>query len=198
MKKRKIARYEQHMIETLKTFTDAIMSIIATLMVLEIPVPHLLNGQHYALQETFNALVIFFVSFLVVLSYYFDMTKFFHRIHKISGLHVFLYVIFLMLLSLFPFMTQVNIGTHPTLFTIVYVIYIVVVSRFISMLCQKVYQFNGITLKRNRHSAWDLLLMATLAIVLSFFVGSNGSSFVLLYLPIRSLISSVVFDDENE
>lgn len=37
--KRKVAVYEGHMLSTLKSFTDAVMSIIATIMVLEIPLP---------------------------------------------------------------------------------------------------------------------------------------------------------------
>ena len=112
MKKRKVAIYEGHLLATLKSFTDAVMSIIATIMVLEIPLPKLIGNNQYDFRETSSSLIIFFVSFLVVVSYYFQFSKFFGRIKKISGWQIFAYTIFLMLVSLFPFMTQIDNGIH--------------------------------------------------------------------------------------
>ncbi|WP_252899547.1 TMEM175 family protein [Lactococcus fujiensis] len=77
MGKRKVAVYEGQMLSTLKSFTDAVMSIIATIMVLEIPLPKLMNNKQYYFQDTVTSLIIFFVSFLVVVSYYFQFSKFF-------------------------------------------------------------------------------------------------------------------------
>lgn len=107
------------------------MSIIATIMVLEIPLPKLIGNNQYDFRETSSSLIIFFVSFLVVVSYYFQFSKFFGRIKKISGWQIFAYTIFLMLVSLFPFMTQIDNGIHPAYFTIIYVLYIIVTSRLL-------------------------------------------------------------------
>ena len=112
MKKRKVAIYEGHLLATLKSFTDAVMSIIATIMVLEIPLPKLIGNNQYN----------------------FQFSKFFGRIKKISGWQIFAYTIFLMLVSLFPFMTQIDNGIHPAYFTIIYVLYIIVTSRFASLI----------------------------------------------------------------
>ena len=79
MKKRKVAIYEGHLLATLKSFTDAVMSIIATIMVLEIPLPKLIGNNQYDFRETSSSLIIFFVSFLVVVSYYFQFSKFFRQ-----------------------------------------------------------------------------------------------------------------------
>ena len=44
MKKRKVAIYEGHLLATLKSFNDAVMSIISTIMVLEITLPKLIGN----------------------------------------------------------------------------------------------------------------------------------------------------------
>ena len=49
MKKRKVAIYEGHLLATLKSFTDAVMSIIATIMVLEIHLPKLIGAHGHLL-----------------------------------------------------------------------------------------------------------------------------------------------------
>ncbi|TKV34863.1 hypothetical protein FDX20_02195, partial [Citrobacter sp. TBCS-11] len=73
------------------------------------------------------------------------------RIKKMSGWQIFAYTIFLMLVSLFPFMTQTDNGSHPAYFTIVYVIYIIVTSRFASLIIKAAYRLNEV--KINRHQA---------------------------------------------
>ncbi|MDU1629152.1 MAG: TMEM175 family protein [Lactococcus lactis] len=197
MKKRKVAVYEGHMLSTLKSFTDAVMSIIATIMVLEIPLPKFIGTNHYDFRETSSSLIIFFVSFLVVVSYYFQFSKFFGRIKKMSGWQIFAYTIFLMLVLLFPFMTQTDNGSHPAYFTIVYVIYIIVTSRFASLIIKAAYRLNEV--KINRYQArkpWDLLAMSVIAIVISSLGYSAYTGIPLLYLPIRSLVTSIVYDED--
>lgn len=197
-KRRTVAVYEGHMIATLKTFTDCILSIIATIMVLEIPLPVLLHNGRYDFAQTSNSLIIFFISFLVILSFYFEIIKFFTRIQKITGWQIFAYVLFLMVASLFPFMTQVDNSVHPYLFTIVYVLYIVGCSRLLSLIRYRVYKMNKVERQgRMRQRPLDLIVMTIIIIVAARFVG-NYAGYAMLYLPIRSLISSVVYDEEDE
>lgn len=104
---------------------------------------------------------------------------------------------FLMLVSLFPFMTQTDNGSHPAYFTIVYVIYIIVTSRFASLIIKAAYRLNEV--KINRHQArkpWDLLAMSVIAIVISSLGYSAYTGIPLLYLPIRSLVTSIVYDED--
>ncbi|GBG96993.1 TMEM175 family protein [Lactococcus termiticola] len=192
----KVAVYDSHMIGVLRSFSDAVMSIIATLMVLEIPLPKLLSTGHYEFSETLNSLVIFFVSFLVIVGFYFRFVNFFKKIEKISGWQVFAYAIFLMLIALFPFMTQANNNVHPTLFTIIYIAYIVLTTRYSRALRARIMAFNGLEVKKAGSGlSWDYILMTVLAVVVTIFLG-NWSGYVLLYLPLRALIGSVVFDEE--
>ncbi|MDR2059687.1 MAG: DUF1211 domain-containing protein [Lactococcus lactis] len=197
MKKRKVAIYEGHLLATLKSFTDAVMSIIATIMVLEIPLPKLIGNNQYDFRETSSSLIIFFVSFLVVVSYYFQFSKFFGRIKKISGWQIFAYTIFLMLVSLFPFMTQIDNGIHPAYFTIIYVLYIIVTSRFASLIIKYTYRLNEIIISRHQsRKPWDLIVMSALAIVISSIGYPAYTGIPLLYLPIRSLVTSIVYDED--
>ena len=194
MKKRKVAIYEGHLLATLKSFTDAVMSIIATIMVLEIPLPKLIGNNQYDFRETSSSLIIFFVSFLVVVSYYFQFSKFFGRIKKISGWQIFAYTIFLMLVSL---MTQIDNGIHPAYFTIIYVLYIIVTSRFASLIIKYTYRLNEIIISRHQsRKPWDLIVMSALAIVISSIGYPACTGIPLLYLPIRSLITSIVYDED--
>ena len=197
MGKRKVAVYEGQMLSTLKSFTDAVMSIIATIMVLEIPLQKLMNNKQYYFQDTVTSLIIFFVSFLVVVSYYFQFSKFFGRIKKISGWQIFAYTIFLMLVSLFPFMTQANNGNHPAYFTTIYILYIIVTSRFAALISKAVYRLNEISVSRHQaRKPWDLLLMAIIAIGISSLGYAAYTGIPLLYLPIRSLVTSIVYDED--
>jgi uncharacterized membrane protein len=139
----------------------------------------------------------FFVSFLVVVSYYFQFSKFFGRIKKISGWQIFAYTIFLMLVSLFPFMTQIDNGIHPAYFTIIYVLYIIVTSRFASLIIKYTYRLNEIIISRHQsRKPWDLIVMSALAIVISSIGYPAYTGIPLLYLPIRSLITSIVYDED--
>lgn len=69
-----------------------------------------------------------------------------------SGWQIFAYTIFLMLVSLFPFMTQTDNGSHPAYFTIVYVIYIIVTSRFASLIIKAAYRLNEVKSIGIRHA----------------------------------------------
>jgi len=187
------------MVSSLKSFTDAVMSIIATIMVLEIPLPMVLRGEHYDFSKTISSLIIFFVSFLVVVSFYFQFTKFFSKVHKLSGWQIFAYTIFLMLVSLFPLMTQVDNSSHPGYFMIIYILYIVGISRLASWIIGCAYRLNGIKrIQMMKRVPWDLMIMTALSIGLSFTGIRQASGYVMLYLPVRSLISSIVYDENEE
>lgn len=205
-KKRKVAIYEGQMLSTIKTFTDCIMSIIATIMVLQIPLPILLGYGRFSYSETFNALIIFFVSFLVVLSFYFEWVKFFTKITKISGWQIFTYCIFLMALSLFPFMTQLM--TQFQTFTLAYIIYVFVVSRLTDSLMASIYRLNGrLTMREKGLKHWltnlhiDLIVVIAVAILWGAFNWYNTRQFanlLMLYIPVRSLITAIVYDEGEE
>ena len=164
-----------------------------------------LRGEHYDFSKTISSLIIFFVSFLVVVSFYFQFTKFFSKVHKLSGWQIFAYTIFLMLVSLFPLMTQVDNSSHPGYFMIIYILYIVGISRLASWIIGCAYRLNGIKriqmvkrIQMMKRVPWDLMIMTSLSIGLSFTGIRQASGYVMLYLPVRSLISSIVYDENEE
>lgn len=199
MKKRKVAIYEGHMIGVIKTFTDCVIPIIATLMILEVPLPIALGHGNYSWSETLTALIIFFVSFLVVVGFYFEFVKFFAKIKKISGWHIFAYCIFMMLLSLFPFMTQVESGNHPGIFIVFYIVYVVFISRFSLGIMKSVYRLNDVAMNVKRWNFhWDTTVMAIIAIGFGWIGLSNLTGLVMVYLPVKTLIQTIVFDEEED
>ena len=66
MKKRKVAIYEGHLLATLKSFTDAVMSIIATIMVLEFKTPD--KSGWPALAELTIPLLAYALSFFMIMT----------------------------------------------------------------------------------------------------------------------------------
>ena len=94
-------------------------------------------------------------------------------------------------------MTQTDNGSHPAYFTIVYVIYIIVTSRFASLIIKAAYRLNEVKINRNQaRKPWDLLAMSVIAIVISSLGYSAYTGIPLLYLPIRSLVTSIVYDED--
>ncbi|WP_449546290.1 hypothetical protein [Lactococcus lactis] len=94
-------------------------------------------------------------------------------------------------------MTQIDNGIHPAYFTIIYVLYIIVTSRFASLIIKYTYRLNEIIISRHQsRKPWDLIVMSALAIVISSIGYPAYTGIPLLYLPIRSLITSIVYDED--
>jgi uncharacterized membrane protein len=88
----------------LEAFTDAVIAIIMTILVLELPLPHG-NTFHALLQER-DKIMIYLVSFLTLAIYWNNHHHMFHIIHKINGHVLWMNNLFLFFLSLFPFSTN--------------------------------------------------------------------------------------------
>ncbi|MDR0200401.1 MAG: TMEM175 family protein [Streptococcaceae bacterium] len=199
-KKPELAVYDGHMISRLKAFTDCVMSVIATIMVLNIPMPKG-NGQHlsdYAVMAT--PILIFIVSFLVVVSFYFGIIRTLNRIHEITGWQIFAYICFLMLVSLFPILTQVVSRDGTVWFLILYIFYLMLTSRLHDRWMNRLLVYNGEELweevksgKVSRLMTWSLWASVLLAIGFSFLNWGSLSAILMLYIPVRSLIKALVY-----
>lgn len=192
-KKYEIAVYEGHMLNRLKAFTDCIMSIIATLMVLSFPMPHVQVTRPAEFEAFITPLIIYVVSFLVIMGFYFESIKMLGKIHKITGWQIFAYTIFLMVVSLFPVITRLDSILNSTLLVIFYVAYIFGLSYGHDWLIARTLAFNGEKNFQPKHFLLiSLYASFVLSIVLSILHIYALSTLVLMWLPFRSLMKSVV------
>lgn len=90
--------------EHLEFFSDAIIAIIITIMVLEIPLPMKEEGSTYA--EFVQAIGMFLVSFFLVASFWLDHHRSFDEVEHISNKILIADFIFLAALSVLPILTK--------------------------------------------------------------------------------------------
>ncbi|MCL1949057.1 MAG: TMEM175 family protein [Turicibacter sp.] len=192
----KIVVYDEKMIERIKAFNDAILAIIATIMVLEIPHPQTYTWGH--IQETVEGAIIFYVSFLFIMSFYFENNKRFSKIRHITGFHVIAYVFCTMLLSLFPFMTYMVYKDNETAgIIIVYVIYVELIRVTHHYMGKRMLAFNKVKLhqKKIKLVVWELTsVIVVCASILLLFAHLSWITLILFYLPIRSLCKTLLFE----
>jgi uncharacterized membrane protein len=94
------------MIERLNTFADAVLAIVATIMVLELKLPE--KGAHtfHDILPLTESIAIFAVSFILVLGFYFGNAKIFNNIEKISSRGVAYFFMWMLVISLLPFFVR--------------------------------------------------------------------------------------------
>ena len=189
--KNKVAVYEGHMMNRLKAFTDCIMSIIATIMVLNIPLPKGRNLQNFAVMIT--PMTVFVVSFFVIMAIYFGTIKVFAKMHRISGLQILVYTFFLLLVSIFPLLTRVETSQDSSFwFLVVYVVYVVVISRGEEYMLNWFLRFNDEpdrNIQFARGSGW---LVFGLFLFVTWLGYPSIAGIFIIWFPVRSLIKSIV------
>ena len=96
--------------ERLGAFTDGVIAIIITILVLEIHVP---TGHDFAsegwmsfLEEIARDVMVYFLSFLLILAYWLQHHAMFHYVARVNRTVIWLNGLFLFLLSLSPFTTS--------------------------------------------------------------------------------------------
>ena len=100
-----------------EAFTDGVLAIIITILVLELDMPKIPEGAHgseflFILPELMPQLISYLVSFLVVAIYWVNHHSFFHRLSTTNHTLIWLNVHFLFWVSLIPFPTG-HMGEHP-------------------------------------------------------------------------------------
>ena len=100
-----------------EAFTDGVLAIIITILVLELNMPEMPEGAHgsellFILPELMPQLISYLVSFLVVAIYWVNHHSFFHRLSNTNHTLIWLNVHFLFWVSLIPFPTG-HMGEHP-------------------------------------------------------------------------------------
>ncbi|MDR0899027.1 MAG: TMEM175 family protein [Lactobacillaceae bacterium] len=98
--------YSKRTIERLNAFIDAVLAIVATIMVLELHVPEIGADKISDLIPVLASIVVFLISFFVVIQAYISNMRMLNVIEKISPTGVLFVFVWLATLSLLPFMTR--------------------------------------------------------------------------------------------
>lgn len=101
----------------LEAFSDAIIAIIITIMVLEVPLPTGNSMADYGV--LFKAIGIFLISFFVIANYWYNYVGFYKRIDKVTPRVIGINFIFLATLSLIPIFTKLMIEHSGTRLAVV-------------------------------------------------------------------------------
>jgi uncharacterized membrane protein len=92
-----------------EAFTDAVIAIVMTILVLELPEPH---GETFiSLFDNREKIVTYFISFIILAIYWNSHHHLFQVIRKVNGSVLWANNFFLLALSLFPYSTQ-WVGDH--------------------------------------------------------------------------------------
>ncbi len=87
----------------LEAFSDGVIAILITIMVLELKVPH--DSTLAALHDVWPILLCYLLSFLYIAIYWNNHHHMFHAVHKIDGQVLWANIHLLFWISLIPFMT---------------------------------------------------------------------------------------------
>jgi uncharacterized membrane protein len=87
----------------MEAFSDGVIAIIITIMVLELKIPH--GNDLVALQPLLPVFLSYILSFINIGTYWNNHHHLMHTVHKVSGAVLWLNIFLLFWLSLFPFVT---------------------------------------------------------------------------------------------
>jgi uncharacterized membrane protein len=87
-----------------EAFTDAVIAIILTILVLELPEVH--GDKFHALMEMREVFIAYVISFAMLVIYWTNHHHMFQLIDRVNGKVLWLNNIFIFLISLFPFATR--------------------------------------------------------------------------------------------
>jgi uncharacterized membrane protein len=96
--------------ERLAAFSDGVIAVIITIMVLELKAPH--NADLSALREVTPTFLTYALSFVYVAIYWNNHHHFFHLVHRVNGAILWANLHLLFWLSLIPFTTS-WMGEYP-------------------------------------------------------------------------------------
>ena len=205
-------------IERLNRFIDAILAIVATIMVLELPLPEASANSFKELLPFFAGIGIFLVSFLLVIHFYLVNMRYFNVIKKISGQALLMLVIWLALLTLLPFFTRWMIDDHSNRtaivnFAILWALLIISHSVLVDLVIHD--NFNRIDVikqtKENQNSEFGLAMMfifmnsirSRISIGISFLllivavIKPDIAYFLFLLSPIPLILNDTIDDQER-
>lgn len=187
--------------QRVETFSDGVIAIIVTIMVLNIPLPD--NFTFEAVTELLNSIFVYFVSFFVVAAQWNKHRHLFDNIEDISHISIWRNLLFMFFLSLMPIFTKwvmqnpdevIPAIGYDILFMLVHISYHFVWSSIMKE--NEEIKKNIEKLKNESKSSWRrlaIMLLNLIAIfVLSFFYPRISLIFFIGMPVVFSLFNLIV------
>ena len=192
--------------QRLEALSDGIIAIIITIMVLSIPLPPAFDRS--SLLQLAETLVIYFISFIVVGSFWSQHSIIFYYINNISGKVTWINLLFLFFLSLIPIFTKWVMENPSNIIPAVgyNVVYLFVNLSYLLIfeyiICnsehegiKKVRESRADSRKRNSVFRFFITLIIIItAIVVSVYVPKISGTFLLIF-PVLSSALNLLLED---
>ncbi|MDT2638585.1 TMEM175 family protein [Enterococcus dongliensis] len=187
--------------ERVVVFGDAIIAIILTIIVLELPIQTAANGT-VDIILLFRAIGIYFISFCFVANLWFQTGYAFNKIEQVKNRDLVIYLLLLFFLSLVPSATRLLIEdtTKQTLliYGVLALIVTVVMRRLITALTKQVLDDNQRELRiklLNKQDGLSVIFRVVVLIFGLFFI--RPTLIIYLVLPIMAFLQNMVEREEN-
>lgn len=188
--------------ERVLVFSDAIIAIILTIMVLEIPIKYASSGD-IVWQTLLSAVGIYFISFCFVANLWFQTAYAFNRIEQVKNKSLVVYLLLLFFLSLVPAATRILIEdtTQQTvlIYGILTLIVTVLMRRLVTALTkQSITEINLQKRRVDELNRQDMLsFIARIIILIIGLVQVHVALVIYLALPILAFLQNMIDREED-
>ncbi|GCF95306.1 membrane protein [Enterococcus florum] len=188
--------------ERVLVFSDAIIAIILTIMVLELPIRYATNGA-LDFGSLLNAVGIYFISFCFVANLWFQTAYAFNRLEQVKNKNLVAYMLLLFSLSLVPSATRLLIEdtTQQTilLYGVLTLLVTLVMRRMIVSLTKQEITDEQLQKRRvdelNRQDMVSIFFRLLLLVFGYFFV--KPALVIYLILPILAFLQNMIDREED-
>lgn len=192
----------------LETFSDGVIAIVITIMVLNIPLPN--SFQFSDITGVLRSVLIFFVSFFIVGSHWNYHHILFERIKTVSSMIVWRNLLYLFFLSLIPIFTKwVMQNPDEAVPAIGYDIVFLLVNTSYQLISISILQEDKskrtreilkITQGRTRFwlVRWGIMILFAAAIIALSFFYPRFSLIFLIGLPVAISLFNIIFEREQD
>lgn len=188
--------------ERVLVFSDAIIAIILTIMVLEIPIKYASSGD-IVWQTLLSAVGIYFISFCFVANLWFQTAYAFNRIEQVKNKSLVVYLLLLFFLSLVPAATRILIEdtTQQTvlIYGILTLIVTVLMRRLVTALTkQSITEINLQKRRVDELNRQDMLsFIARIIILIIGLFQVHVALIIYLALPILAFLQNMIDREED-
>lgn len=188
--------------ERVLVFSDAIIAIILTIMVLEIPIKYASSGD-IVWQTLLSAVGIYFISFCFVANLWFQTAYAFNRIEQVKNKSLVVYLLLLFFLSLVPAATRILIEdtTQQTvlIYGILTLIVTVLMRRLVTALTkQSITEINLQKRRVDELNRQDILsFIARIIILIIGLFQVHVALVIYLALPILAFLQNMIDREED-
>ncbi|MGM0140171.1 hypothetical protein IGI65_002651 [Enterococcus sp. DIV0755b] len=191
-----------NMKERVVVFGDAIIAIILTIMVLELPIKYATNGE-LVWQTLFSAVGIYFISFCFVANLWFQTAYAFNRIEQVRNKSLVVYLFLLFALSLVPAATRILIEDTTKQTVLIYGVLTLIVTmlmrRLITALTKQSISEQALQKRRvdelNRQDMLSFIARIIILVIGLFQV--HIALIIYLALPILAFLQNMVDQKEE-